>query len=125
MGQSHKTTTLADLEWKHRIIIALGNDSTVIQSIQSEIDHNKSEIADRDIIYFLISPTKVSSNSPVSLSLGEIGELISDYFDDETVKVVLIGKDGGTKMEKSEFDLPYIFKLIDSMPMRQREMREK
>ena len=47
-----------------------------------------------------------------------------DYYDDDDLqKIILIGKDGGTKMEKTEFDLNYIFNLIDSMPMRQREMK--
>ena len=41
------------------------------------------------------------------------------------MKIILIGKDGGIKMEKEEFDLSAIYELIDSMPMRQQEMNIK
>jgi hypothetical protein len=37
---------------------------------------------------------------------------------------VLVGKDGGVKLERSgPVSLSVIFALIDSMPMRQREMQ--
>jgi hypothetical protein len=40
--------------------------------------------------------------------------------------VVLIGKDGGENLPRgSQAGLNEIFSLIDSMPMRQREMRER
>jgi hypothetical protein len=40
--------------------------------------------------------------------------------------VVLIGKDGGEKLRRSdEVDLGEIFSLIDSMPMRQRERSQR
>jgi hypothetical protein len=40
--------------------------------------------------------------------------------------VVLIGKDGGEKLRRGgEVDITEIFSLIDSMPMRQREIRER
>jgi hypothetical protein len=38
----------------------------------------------------------------------------------------LVGKDGGIKLKRGDqVDLREIFGLIDSMPMRQREMRQK
>jgi hypothetical protein len=41
-------------------------------------------------------------------------------------KVVLIGKDGGVKMVREDrADLQEIFDRIDSMPMRQQEIKEK
>ena len=40
--------------------------------------------------------------------------------------VLLIGKDGGLKLRREGgVELDEIFSLIDTMPMRQREMREK
>jgi hypothetical protein len=43
-----------------------------------------------------------------------------------TFTFLLIGKDGGVKLGKEgRVKLQDIFSLIDSMPMRQREMREK
>ncbi|WP_202405758.1 MULTISPECIES: DUF4174 domain-containing protein [Halomonadaceae] len=41
----------------------------------------------------------------------------------DDVSVVLIGKDGGVKQRSRGLDVAGIFSLIDTMPMRQREMR--
>ena len=53
---------------------------------------------------------------------------IFDYFKvkEDTFAVFLIGKDGGIKMRKEKVvPMEEIFRLIDSMPMRQAEMRRK
>ena len=40
--------------------------------------------------------------------------------------VVLVGKDGGVKLKRDEYvSLAAVFGLIDSMPMRQNEMRQR
>jgi hypothetical protein len=40
--------------------------------------------------------------------------------------LILVGKDGGIKLKRSDqVDLREVFELIDSMPMRQNEMRQK
>jgi hypothetical protein len=124
-SESRKVVTLNDLQWKHRIIITLSNDPEMSDSLRQQLQDRTSEIDDRDIIFFLISPASVISNSEYLLSLEDQADLIRDYYrNPEQLKVLLIGKDGGVKMEADKFDLDSIFRLIDSMPMRQREMRE-
>ena len=45
--------------------------------------------------------------------------------DSDTFSVLLIGKDGGVKMRRDDIvSTREIFQLIDSMPMRQQEMRK-
>ena len=45
---------------------------------------------------------------------------------DESFHAVLVGKDGGDKLTSSEpLGAEQLFPLIDSMPMRQREMRKR
>lgn len=40
--------------------------------------------------------------------------------------IILVGKDGGVKLRQEEYTpMGDIFDLIDSMPMRQREMKEE
>jgi hypothetical protein len=40
--------------------------------------------------------------------------------------IILVGKDGGVKLDRQDrTSLEEIFALIDSMPMRQQEMRRK
>ena len=118
--------TLEDLKWKNRIIICLTNDQKINDSLWLELKKNDLEIIERDIVYFLISPATVLSNSGSDLSLEDMGELIHEYYDnDDSLKILLIGKDGGVKIEMNKLDLEYIFRLIDSMPMRLREMKSK
>jgi hypothetical protein len=115
-----------ELKWKNRIVITLTNDQKLNESLQQELEENKAEINERDILYFLINPTAVLSNGDYTLSLEDIGDFIHEYFDnDDSLKVLLIGKDGGVKMEAESLDLEYIFRLVDSMPMRQKEMNSK
>ena len=43
-----------------------------------------------------------------------------------TFRLILVGKDGGIKLKRhDQASLEEVFELIDSMPMRQREMRQK
>jgi hypothetical protein len=102
----------------------LTNDRELTDSLLQELEANEMEIQDRDIVYFLISPTASLSNSDNSISLEDMGDLIHKYFDnDNRLTVLLIGKDGGVKMKADKLDLEYIFRLIDSMPLRKREMK--
>jgi hypothetical protein len=118
--------TLDELKWKNRIVITLTNDGNLNESLQQELKENDVEINDRDILYFLISPTAILSNRDCYLSLEDMGDLIQTHFDkDDLLKVLLIGKDGGVKMETDSLDLEYLFRLIDSMPMRQQEMKSR
>ena len=42
----------------------------------------------------------------------------------EEFQLLLIGKDGGVKKRTSTVSLEEVFSLIDTMPMRRREMRD-
>jgi hypothetical protein len=64
--------------------------------------------------------------SPVSAELcGRLRELVSESLDDaQGFGVYLVGKDGGIKIAQTHvLRTDELFGLIDSMPMRQREMR--
>lgn len=118
--------TLDELQWNKRIIITLTNDPNLNHKVHEHLNKNKARINERDIMYFLIDPSSVLTNSTFYLSLHDQAELIQKFFHaKDDIKILLIGKDGGVKMEKKEFDLEYIFGLIDTMPMRQQEMRRK
>jgi hypothetical protein len=124
--KSATLVTLDDLKWNNRIIVTFSNDKNIIKGIFQELKDNEPEINDRDIIFFLFDPDRTITNSKEQLSLQDQGILIHQYYHhDDQLKVILIGKDGGVKLETDSFDLQNIFQIIDAMPMRQREMRSR
>ena len=113
--------SLSDYKWKNRLILVQATDENA-----GEIDTLRSaraEVDDRDIVWFVNTGADLVSNQDgVSSSLeSEIKALLDQFRSDE--RVLLIGKDGGMKSREPSLDLDAIFRRIDRMPMRMREMR--
>ena len=90
--------------WKNRLIITFSKEDLERQNLK--LKGFNSEFQDRDL--------KLISLSPKSKSTA-----IKKRF-------LLIGKDGTIKLQSNQpFKPSTIFELIDSMPMRQQEMRKK
>ena len=113
---------VAQLVWKNRVIL--------IWSDQNDIDYERSlqnyedEINDRDILWFIFNDTGVATNYEGTLSSEFISRTKQKY-PIERGRVLLIGKDGGIKDRDKTLQLNALFKKIDSMPMRQEEMKSK
>ena len=113
--------SLSDYQWKNRLILVQATDENA-----GEIDTLRSaraEVDDRDIVWFVNTGADLVSNQDgVSSSLeSEIKALLDQFCSDG--RVLLIGKDGGMKSREPSLDLDAIFRRIDRMPMRMREMR--
>lgn len=113
--------SLSDYQWKNRLILVQAADKN-----GGEIDTLRSARAavdDPDIVWFVNTGADLVSNQDgVSSSLeSEIKALLDQFRSDE--RVLLIGKDGGMKSREPSLDLDAIFRRIDRMPMRMREMR--
>lgn len=87
----------------------------------------QTEVADRDLVIFEIlesGPSSMNTNNlepPTAQSLRKKFDVPPGEF-----TVILVGKDGGIKLNRQvQTQLADIFSLIDSMPMRQEEMRRK
>jgi hypothetical protein len=122
-------TDLSDYRWRHRLLLIFApstTDATFI-ALDKRLALSATGIEDRNMIIFRIfenSPSRVSDKRlpPVD------DEALRRRFGIEAGRftVVLVGKDGGVKMvAHRDADLQSIFNLIDSMPMRQQEMRDK
>ena len=112
---------LDDYQWKNRLILVQatsenGGDIETLRSARAEID-------DRDIVWFVNTGSDVVSNQKVVS--GSLETDIKAVLDESRSygRVLLIGKDGGIKSRESSLDLDAIFRRIDAMPMRIREMR--
>ena len=98
--------------WKNRIIITLAKDEDHpdLMRLKAEMKENKCEILNRDLLHFnFINDHEIKNLTAIN---------------DKSFRILLIGKDGGVKYESNRFiSLIQLFELIDSMPIRQREMQ--
>lgn len=122
-----KHISIDQFQWENRIIVMFtqNSDSSPYQQQMNEFSSLEDELQDRDLI--LIS---VFDEGCATLD----GQIISDSSADairsrltppkDDYSIFLIGKDGGVKLKQDEVLAPdELFRVIDRMPMRQREMR--
>ncbi len=112
---------LAPLQWEHRIILVRTAEPS--QEL-AELKKADAAIRERHIVWFVLTPTEVLTNYSGKLAPSFSDRMSQTYFLKSEHRAVLIGKDGGIKDECSRLDLPFLFYLIDRMPMRQQEMRQ-
>jgi len=122
-AHSTEPAALSDLrllQWKNRIILVnnLHNHQNAVLAL---FEQNKSEMKERDIIWFVFSGDEAHTNYQGALSDDFIAKTRASY-QLEARKIMLIGKDGGVKFLLDRMDLEAIFTEIDAMPMRQNEM---
>ena len=99
--------------WKNRIILTFADDEDHpdLIKLKVEMNENNCEILNRDLLHFHFSND------------GKIGNITTT--NDQSFRILLIGKDGGIKYESSRsVSILRLFELIDSMPMRQDEMQD-
>lgn len=120
---------LTKYQWKNRVLLLFSpaESHNPYMAFDRILSKRLVEVRDRDLIVFRIFEKGTSRLGNQTLA-PEIGEGLRRRFKVKTdiLTVVLIGKDGGVKLVREQkTDLQEIFDLIDSMPMRQQEMREK
>jgi hypothetical protein len=120
---------LKDYQWKNRLILAFSPSTKDpgYRALAKEIAVQAEEVVDRDLLVFHILEAGKIKSGESSLQVGS-GDYLRESFAIRpgTFTVLLIGKDGGVKLRREGgVELDEIFSLIDTMPMRQREMRAK
>jgi len=120
---------LAVYRWTHRplLIFAPSTADTRYDVLNESISRLSLKIDDRDMIIFRIFDSGPSWAADKPLSTSGAASLRRQFgVGPGRFTVVLVGKDGGVKMSRQDdVDLQAIFNLIDGMPMRRQEMREK
>ena len=90
---------LDEYRWKNRLLILKGSPESVeYKEALRVLKKEKSALEERKLIVIEINK-------------------------DEAFSVELRGLDGGVKKRSHKFELDQILKLIDSMPMRQQELK--
>lgn len=120
-------------KWKNRILIiqTSSESNTKYQSQVDEFRNLDEEFKERKLIVYTLIGDKYrmtdyqEKKNNVSWTLSKkMHEHTLDQKD--TFKIILIGLDGGIKIEKTEILKEIeLYKIIDSMPMRSAELRDK
>ena len=115
--------SIKDLQWKNRIILISAGEAS--EEWVYRLGESEAEIVDRDIVWIALWGSSYRSNLRASISEKLVDEIQSRYFENETTRMVLVGKDGGVKDASNRLNLPELFALIDGMPMRRAEIRSR
>ena len=120
---------LTQFQWKNRLLFLFAPDvnNLPFKNLHSEIAAQQAEVKDRDLVVFEVLERNPSRMDSAPLD-RQAADSIRDRFGVPPNKfsLILVGKDGGIKLKRhDQADLEEIFKLIDSMPMRQNEMQRK
>lgn len=115
--------SLSQLTWKKRIALIFGTaGETRLEQQVTELMGSGADLADRDMVVVKVTGDRAEA------VYGDIGDLSADRLRQNAgvakgeFQVVLIGKDGGSKLKTGEFvDRSALFGLIDRMPMRRAE----
>lgn len=131
-GSAHEHAVLdgqcwfEEVRWEHRLLLISGPEEAVSQQAEA-CRAARDGMLERELIVVN------SSSDPSELVVGDRKDIpeaptFRSRFEmpKAEFQVVLVGKDGGVKERRSnQFDVEEIFAIIDAMPMRMREIRER
>ena len=120
---------LSQFQWKNRLLFlfAPNRDHPFFDVLNKSLTTHQAEVADRDLVIFERLESGPSSMNTNSLD-PQTAQSLRDKFDiaRSEFTVILIGKDGGIKLKRHDkILLQDVFDLIDAMPMRQNEVRQR
>lgn len=120
VAKNMKLEDLEKLKWRNRIILVGEDGKKGLKNLRDAVE----EINERDVIWFRLNDGKIETNYNGELAEDFADKLNENYFNKFSENVFLIGKDGTIKSKDNKLDLRNYFGQIDSMPMRQQEMKQ-
>jgi len=120
--------SLDDYRWKNRVIILLSDDKKN-DDYRQQVDQlykNSGGVKERDLRIVSVFDNGASNLDGKEITAGSAQKIQDRYGDGRnSFLFLLIGKDGGVKLRR-DHSVPAkrIFERIDSMPMRQREIKQ-
>jgi len=127
--QEADSVDLSQYRWEKRILLIFAPDSTnaMYQNQLQDYSKYRAGFEERDLITFHLLRKKSGKLLEQTLSSENVQELYRQFgVTKNEFTVILIGKDGSEKLRTTDL-LPVrkLFSVIDAMPMRQREMRNR
>ena len=128
-GTGEDRVDLSSYQGKNRLLMlfAPSEDASMYQSFKEQLQIRTQEIRDRDLVTFHLFESGAGRLDFLPLHKEQVLSLRKRFsIKSGQCTVILIGKDGEVKFrEQLPVDLSDILAVIDAMPMRQREMRER
>ena len=120
---------LTQFQWKNRLLFIFAEDDShpFFTDLQRQIVAQKADVDNRELIVFELPAHSPARINTIPLDRKDADSIRKHFaISGDTLTLILVGKDGGIKLKSSnQVKLSEVFKLIDSMPMRQREMQQK
>ncbi|MFC1579482.1 DUF4174 domain-containing protein [Thermodesulfobacteriota bacterium] len=118
---------LEEYQWKNRVLIIFtdSEDTPPFNAQMRILGEEKDGLLDRDLIIVEVLEKGNSRCGEIQIA-AQAAEKLRKQFQvtPGLFQVLLLGKDGGIKLRRGEPVLAKdLFGIIDSMPMRQQEMR--
>ena len=115
-------------QWKNRLVVVVTNDIKSKEYVDqiNILKKELSELEERKIMVYSILPKKYTSGllNKEWISSTKVYNRLNKK--KESFKVFLIGLDGGIKLNQSSvLTKDKLFTLIDGMPMRRQELKNK
>lgn len=114
-------------QWENRVLLIFTSDKNGddYKNQLQKLLENKEDLEERKIIIYKFTENEFSTNFNKTWSLSN--SLLKKFVNNkDNFKVFLIGLDGGIKLEQNTILSPEkLFTIIDGMPMRKRELKNK
>ena len=130
---SSQAQVLEDYLWKNRVLIVKTDqeDNQLYKTQLQELTRDKQGLIERKLVLFFktdkalnIKDYSTSQQIEDTINVND-SDAILQVLNSE-FEVILIGLDGSIKLRQNQFlPLEELFRIIDSMPMRQSEIRSK
>lgn len=128
-GQPAASFDMKEFRWKNRVVVLFAPNAVHpdAAAILQGMEQYPSEFLDRDMVLVTAFETGRGSTAGKPLAPAAVSALRKEYgVATGAFRLLLIGKDGGIKLDRTDsVSVSELFALIDTMPMRRREMREK
>jgi hypothetical protein len=128
-GKDQDQVDLRSYQWKNRLLIlfAPSEGDLAYQSFKEQLQGWAEEVQDRDLLIFHVLETGEGRLAHLSLNKEQVLFLRNKFsIKPGQLTAILIGKDGEVKLRRElPVELSEIFLIIDAMPMRQQEIRER
>ena len=113
-------------QWEQRVLIVASKQSDLLERQIDSLNQNLLGLEERKLVIYQVTPmgytVGVQNDNfvPTARFYRDIRRTKKDF------EVILIGLDGGVKLRQTELlTLEKLFTLIDGMPMRRSEIRNK